>query len=244
MDRNLQVTIIVLTLNEIDGMKWFMPRLKKEWYNELIIADGGSTDGTVEFCRANGYPLFIQSDKGPPNACDEAFMRSKGDIIVFVTPDGNSIPEIIPQLAHKIRQGYELVIASRYLKPAKSYDDDILTKFGNRMFTAMINFLFKGRYTDAMVGFRAYQRKAIYKMHMYKQEKQGWFKKRFVQMNSWDPGSSIRAAKLKLKVSEIPADEPRRIGGKRKLSIIKAGFGVLFQILHEFIMGCNFPTKI
>lgn len=66
--KKLQVTVILPTLNEIDGMKWFMPRLKKEWCDELIIVDGGSTDGTIEFCRENGYPVFIQSKKGYANA--------------------------------------------------------------------------------------------------------------------------------------------------------------------------------
>lgn len=241
--KNLQITVFAPTKNEIDGMKWIMPRLKKEWYDELIIMDGSSTDGTVEYCKENGYPIFIQSGKGLTNAYDEGFKRSTKDIIIIITPDGNSIPEAIPRLLEKIGEGYDMVIASRYLGLAKSYDDDIVTRFGNRMFTIMINLLFKAHYTDTLVGFRAYRRDAINKMCLYEQHKQGWFKKRFLEMNSWEVGSSIRAAKLKLKVCEIPSDEPKRVGGKRKLSIIKNGFGVLFQILHEFIIGCDFSKR-
>ena len=54
-------------------------------------------------------------------------------------------------------------------------------------------------------------------------------------MNSWETGSSIRAARLRLKVTEIPGDEPAHIGGERKLSIIRNGFGTVFQILYDFI---------
>lgn len=238
--RDDSVTIIIGTLNEIDGMKWFMPNLKKEWYDELIIVDGGSTDGTIEFCKANGYPVFVQPGRGLPNAYDDAFKRSTKSIIVTVTPDGNSLPEFIPQLIENIRQGYDMVIASRYLGTARSEDDDVFTAFGNRLFTSMINFMFRAHYTDTLVGLRAYRRQAIEAMRLCGQDEQGWLKKRFFEMNSWETGASIRAAKLKLKVSEIPADEPRRIGGKRKLSIIKNGLGVLFQILHEYIIGRNF----
>jgi len=241
---NNQVTIIIPTLNEIDGLKWFMPRLKKEWYDELIIVDGNSTDGTIEYCRQNGYPIFIQSQKGPPNAYEEAFKRSTKDIIVTITPDGNSVPELIPELVERIREGYDMVIASRYIGSAKSDDDDMVTWFGNRMFTALTNILFGAHYTDILVGFRAYRRGSIDKMRLYNQDKTNWLRKRFVQMNSWDPGSSLRAAKLKLKVCDIPGDEPKRIGGERKLSIIKAGFGVLFQILYEFITDCNFDKQV
>ena len=239
---NEQVSLIVPTMNEIDGLKWFMPRLKKEWYDEMIIADGGSTDGTVEYCRENGYPLLIQTGKGLPNAYDEAYRRVTKGIVVTITPDGNSLPELIPDLVSKIREGYDMVIASRYLGKAKSYDDDLFTGFGNSMFTGMINVLFHADYTDTLVGLRAYRREAMEKMFLPDQHLQGWLKKRFCLMNSWETGSSIRAAKLGLKVTSIPGDEPKRIGGVRKLSIIRNGLGVVLQILHELIIGRNLSS--
>jgi hypothetical protein len=54
-------------------------------------------------------------------------------------------------------------------------------------------------------------------------------------MNSWETGASIRAAKLKLNVAEIPGDEPARIGGIRKMSVIRNGFGTLFQVFYDYL---------
>lgn len=233
-----QVAIILPTMNEVAGMKWFIPRLKKEWYDALIVADGGSTDGTLEYCRENGVQAFVQSGKGLPNADEEALDRVQAEgIIVMMTPDGNSLPELVPQLAAKIREGYDMVIASRYLGGAKSEDDDAMTAFGNWMFTRLINLLFDGRYTDTLVGCRAFRREAMDKMGLRQITQASWLSKRFPRMNSWETGSSIRAAKLKLRVAEIPGDEPKRIGGERKMSIIKNGFGSLFQIVQELLIG-------
>ena len=59
-----------------------------------------------------------------------------------------------------MREGYDLVIGSRYRDGAKSDDDDWLTALGNWMFTRIVNVLFGTRYTDVLVGFRAYRRSA------------------------------------------------------------------------------------
>lgn len=230
-----EVTLVVPTLNEKIGMEWFMPQVKKECYDELIVIDGKSTDGTIEYCRENNYPVFFQSGRGLANAIDAAFAHSTKEIFITVTPDGNSLPELIPALIAKIKEGYDMVIVSRYLKGAKSYDDDPITAFGNKMFTVLVNFLFRASYTDSLVAYRAYRRDAILKMGLHTQESESRIKKRFsTHMNSWELASSIRAAKLKLKVAEIPGDEPKRMGGVRKLSIIKHGLGALYQVLYEF----------
>ncbi len=232
-----KITLVLPTVNEIDGMRWFMPRLTPEWYDELIVMDGGSTDGTVEYCRAHGYPAFSQKKKGLDQAYDEAFQMATGDIIITATPDGNSLPEIIPQLVSKINEGCDLVIASRYTVGAKSEEDDFFTGLGNKIFRWMINLLFNASYTDTLVAFRAYRREAVLRMSLCEQDDECWLRRVYTHMNSWEPGSSIRAAKLKLKVAEIPGDEPKRIGGVRKMSVVRNGTGVLVQVLCEWFRG-------
>lgn len=237
---DMQVTLVIPTVNECDGMKVFMPRVKKKWYDELIVVDAGSTDGTVEYCRKNGYALYTQDGKGLPRALATAFEYASKDIIVTISPDGNSIPELIPVLIEKIREGYDMVIVSRYSGDARSHDDDVFTAFGNKLFTRMTNLLFGARHSDALVIFRAYRRGAVSLMNLPGQEEEMWLRKAFFYMNSWELGSCIRAAKLKLKVAEICGDEPKRIGGDRKLSIVKNGLGALLQILYELVIGIRF----
>ncbi len=47
---------------------------------------------------------------------------------------------------------------------------------------------------------------------------------------------SVRAAKMKLKVAEIPGDEPRREGGERKLQVLKWGAAYMFEVLREVVI--------
>ena len=238
--KDLQVSLIVPTLNELEGIKWFMSRLKKEWYDELIIIDAGSTDGTLEFCRQNGFPVHVQSGPGLTAALVDALKLSTKDIVITLSPDGNSIPEMIPDLVAKMREGYDMTVVSRYLGAAKSEDDDLFTGLGNMIFTKLVNFLYGARYTDVLVIFRAYRREAMFLMGLDRQAEESWLRKRFYLLNSWELGSCARAAKLGLKVSEIPGDEPKRLGGNRKLSVIKHGTAALVQVLYEFAIGKRF----
>ncbi|MEI7999371.1 MAG: glycosyltransferase family 2 protein, partial [Candidatus Omnitrophota bacterium] len=60
----MKVTLLIPTLNEIGGMKAIMPLIKKEWYDQLLVVDGQSTDGTIEYCKEQGIPIYIQQKKG------------------------------------------------------------------------------------------------------------------------------------------------------------------------------------
>ena len=125
----MQVSLLVMTLNEIDGMQHIMPRINKNWVDQIIVIDGGSTDGTIEWAREKGYEVYIQKQKGFRHAYVEALPLIKGDIILTFSPDGNSIPELIPKIINKMKEGFDMVIASRYFGEAKSEDDDIITGF-------------------------------------------------------------------------------------------------------------------
>ena len=57
----MNYTLVVLTLNEIDGMKAIMPRIKREWFEQILVVDGGSTDGTIEYLnRLNDNTINIK----------------------------------------------------------------------------------------------------------------------------------------------------------------------------------------
>ncbi len=229
----MKVTLIVPTLNEVDGMKIIMPRVKDRWYDQLIILDGGSTDGTVEYARQQGYFVYVQKKTGFRHAYTEILPHITGDVVITFSPDGNSIPELIPELIEKIKQGYDMVIASRYFDGAKSEDDDFITAFGNWFFTKTVNLLHRAKYTDVMVIFRAYRTKLIYDLELHKDEGYETAERLFRTKISWEPLLSVRAAKRKLKIAEIPGDEPPRIGGERKLKILKWGAAYYFQFLRE-----------
>ena len=229
----MKTTLVVTTLNEIEGMKAIMPRVSREWCDQIIVLDGGSEDGTVEWAKENGYFVYIQKQPGFRHAYTEVLPYIEGDVVITFSPDGNSIPELIPALIEKMNEGYDMVIASRYLGEARSEDDDLVTAFGNWLFTKTVNVLHGGHYTDSMVIFRAYKKQLIYDLDLHKDAAYRSAERLFCTRISWEPLLSVRAAKRRLKVAEIPGDEPPRIGGERKLKILKWGAAYYFQFIRE-----------
>jgi len=232
----MKVSLIVPTWNEIDGMRAIMPRINKDWVDEIVVVDGGSTDGTIEYAKENGYTVHVQKNPGMRQAYLEVLPVARGDTWITFSPDGNSVPEIIPTLVEEIKKGYDMVIVSRYLGGAKSDDDDLVTAFGNWFFTKTVNVLFGARYTDVMVIFRAYRSSLIQQLELDQDEGFRLAEALFRTKISWEPLMSVRAAKRKLKVSEIPGDEPARIGGERKLQIIRWGGACYVQFIREVFM--------
>ena len=219
----MKVTLLIPTMNEIDGVKVIMPQIQRNWVDEILIVDGGS-DGTFEYAVEQGYRVLKQKTKGLVGAYREGVAASIGDAILTFSPDGNSVPALIPLLVTKFHEGgYDMVIASRYLPGAKSEDDDTVTAFGNWMFTKMINLAFSATYTDTLCMFRIWKKDLFYKsINMC------------VELSGLEPNLCIRAAKFKLKVAEVPGDEPARIGGIRKMSPLVNGTGILLTILLEY----------
>lgn len=220
----MKVTLALFTWNEIDGMRAIMPQIKPEWYDQLIIVDGGSTDGTLEFAREKGYPIFVQKGKGSGSAFLEMMERVTGDIVIPFSPDGNSVPEKIPELTAKMKEGYDIVICSRYLEGAGSDDDDLVTAFGNKMFTGLVNLLYRGHITDLLVMYRAIRTGLVKELGIN------------TQTNAWGTQLLVRAMKKGKKIGEIPGREPPRIGGKRKMNPLKHGSFELLMILREFVI--------
>jgi glycosyltransferase involved in cell wall biosynthesis len=199
----MTVTLFIPVKNEIDGLKAIMPRIKKEWVDEILIIDGSSTDGSQEYLETHGYDFVIQKSKGVRGAFWEAFELAKGEVIILFSPDNNSVPEDIPLLIEKIKEGHDLVIASRYYQGMKSDDDDFMSRLGNKVFTGLINILFRARYSDAMTMYKAFPIKLLHELRIDENRNNDFAEIAIV----------CRAARRKLKIVEIPSHEQARIGG-------------------------------
>ena len=62
-----------------------------------------------------GYQVYVQKKRGIRHAYTEVWPLVEGDVLITFSPDGNSIPELILPLIEKMKEGYDMVIVSRYL---------------------------------------------------------------------------------------------------------------------------------
>lgn len=222
-------TLVILTLNEIEGVRHILPKIPTHCVEEVLAVDGGSTDGTLELFAARGIRTIVQQKRGRGEAFRLAVSEARYDLLVFFSPDGNEDPDDIPRLVQGLLAGYDMVIASRFMPGGRSEDDAkwllASRRWGNLTFTRLANVLWRGSapITDTINGFRGITREAF---HRLRPDAEGY---------AIEFQMSIRALQLGLKVLEIPTVECPRFGrGVSKLNAIPVGFQFLLLMLREW----------
>lgn len=196
-----------------------MADIPKDKVDEVLVADGGSTDGTQELVKKLGYQIVTQEKKGFGAAIASGISHAKGDVIVVLNADGSMDPKDIPRLLEKIDQGYDLVLSSRYLPGAGSEDDTFIHFIGNKIFTFLCNMLYGVNVSDILYFFLA-ARKEIFKK---------------IKPTCLHAGYCvevpIKARQAGFKIGEIPSFEKKRTAGKAKVNAFTAGFKIFKTIL-------------
>ena len=218
----MKISLIIPTLNEIDGMKKIIPLIQKEWVDEIIIVDGGSTDGTIEEAEKIGFTVIKQKTKGKHGAAiHDGFEYTDADILIMFGADGNNEPNEIPKIISKMKEGYDQVIVARFGKTSINEDAGLIDGFGNKLFTFLANIFYGGKLVDTLSSSRAITRKA-------------WNE---IRLDDFDMTlvyqMSIRGLIKKQKIADIDGNEPARIGGKRKMYRIPTGLKLCSLLFRE-----------
>ena len=227
-----QVTLLLPVLNEIDGLRIVLPQVDRQFFTEILIVDGGSTDGSLEFADAQGIRVVRQTRQGLSFGVFDALREAQGDYVIEFSPDGNCLVEQLPHIVSLLEEGYDMVVVSRYLPPARSEDDTWVTAIGNFLFTRMIRWLGRQPMTDALTIYRGFHKDLALNPEF----------ERYLVGPVFEPLLSAMAALRHRNVIEIPGDEPKRLGGKQKMRVIYNGSCVLLMILRMWLLRLGLRT--
>jgi glycosyltransferase involved in cell wall biosynthesis len=140
---------------------------------EIIVINDGSTDCTPALAADAGATVINLPGGGGLGKVFrtgfETAIRSGADIIVNIDGDGQFNPADIPRLIQPILENQaDFVTCSRFADPALHPDMPALKFHGNRMVTAIINWVCGGTcFTDVSCGFRAFNREAAYRLTLF-----------------------------------------------------------------------------
>ncbi len=213
--------LIILTLNERDGVNSYREFLLNAPADEILAVDGGSTDGTVELLEEMGIRVVPQTRRGRGEAFRQGAAASYGEYLVFFSPDGNEDPDDVERLFQGLEGGDDMVIASRFLPDSVNEEDGEtlpLRKWVNQIFTWVANLLWNrsGTYiSDTINGFRGIRRRAF--------EAISPVSMRF----TIEYELSIAAMRRRMTISEIATIEGQRVGGESKAISLPVGLDFL-----------------
>jgi rSAM/selenodomain-associated transferase 2 len=81
------ISIIIPTLNEAAGIAEAIVRARAVQPAEVIVVDGGSTDGTLNLARQAGADACLTSERGRANQQNNGAAASRGDVLLFLHAD-------------------------------------------------------------------------------------------------------------------------------------------------------------
>lgn len=230
----VQTSLILLTRNEINGLKNLIRKIPWEEVDEYFAVDYKSIDGTVKFFQKHNIPVVSQYKSGRAEAFYLGVKKAKGKYLIFFSPDGNENPADIPRLIRELKVGNDLVIASRFLKNSRNEEDNQqikLRKWANQAFTKIANLLWGGKLTDTINGYRAIKKSAFQNLNL---DAKGF---------AIEYQMSIRALKLGYKISEIPTIEGTRVGGQSTSYAVPTGLRFIYFLIREIWIGNNFLKR-
>lgn len=229
--------LVLLSFDEREALARLLPRIPLERFDRVLAIDPGSTDGTLELYRQHGIPVHIQTARGRGHAFQLAERVAGTDRIVFFSTDGNEDPADLPRMLQYLDEGYDLVIAGRFiLRGATSDDSDdplLVRKLGNIVYSLIVRLCWRSGVWDSINGYRALRVDAMRRMRLD------------APLHEIELQSTIRAAKLGLRIKEFPTREQPRLGGTRKASAATWTLGVRIGgfLLRELLIGRRFARR-
>lgn len=216
------ITIVIPTFNEECTIADIITRCKKH-SDDIIVADGHSTDNTAEVARGCGARVVVDHGKGKGDAIRTALAQPTRAIVVLIDADGSHDPDDIPRLIAPILAGEaDHVTGSRLIGGSSELHggfDEFFRLTGNAFITACINWKFGTMLSDSQNGFRAVRAGVLRTLDLRE------------DTATIEQEMLIKTIKRGFKVSEVPTHEHKRTHGVSKIVVSRVWVRFLFTFL-------------
>lgn len=225
----MSTSVILLAYKEAENLKVLLPKIHSilkgmnEDYEILVIDSAEPTDNTQEVCDKFNARYIPQEEPYYAGAFRTGIKYAQKSVIQVLDADGSHNPEDIPRIHQKYREGFDLVIGSRYVKGGKTFDSPL-----SIMMSKLLNFVMR-----ISIGVNAKDISTSYRLYNASQLKAVTLKR-----NNYDVLQEVilrmKINKQNFTIGEVPISFQKRMFGESKRQLFKfiAGYIVtLFNLI-------------
>lgn len=223
VNHDSKILVCIPAFNEAETIAEIISKSKK-YADHIIVYDDGSTDNTYEVATSAGATVIRNPEnKGYGVAIRSLFQAAKeheADIMVTIDSDGQHDPGQIAKVVQPLKQGFDIVIGSRFLKSGGNQKIPRYRSFGIKTITKLTQAASYNGITDSQSGFRAYNKNALSKINL------------FEDGMAVSVEILLRAKEKNLLTTEVPITINYDIKDTSTHNPISHGIGVLYSVLQ------------
>ena len=201
----MTVSVVIPTFNEAEAIARVIREIPRDIAREVIIADGGSTDGTQDIARRAGVRV-IDAGRGYGRACQAGASAAESEVVAFLDGDGADRGDLLGLIAGPVLAGtHDFVLASRTKgrrDPGSMLWHQVLA---GQIAGWGMGVLYGVRYSD-MCAYRAISRTALLELDMRE------------MTYGWNIEMQMKGARKGLRILEVPMPYRCRMGGESKVA--------------------------
>ena len=164
MSQGLEVSVVIPCLNEANSLAYCVDKAVKAFRaaglsGEVVVADNGSTDGSIQIAEQHGARVIRVAERGYGAALRAGIAGARGFFIIMGDADDSYDFTDVPRFVEKLHEGNDIVMGNRFRGEIKPGAMPPLHKyFGNPGLTALLNTLFHAHIGDGYCGMRGFTR--------------------------------------------------------------------------------------
>ncbi|MFA5356657.1 MAG: glycosyltransferase family 2 protein [Candidatus Omnitrophota bacterium] len=226
MDKQIEVSVVLPCLNEEGSIGFCIKKIEELFAREgiageVIVADNGSVDRSVEIAGGLRARVFTESRKGYGAAYLRGLREARGKYIVIADSDDTYDFYDIPKFLKPLKEGYDFVIGSRFKgkiqKGAMSWTHRYI---GNPILSGICRLFFRTRLSDIHCGMRAFTHEAYRRMEL------------MALGMEFATEMVVAALRSQLKVYEVPINYHPRKGRSKLMPLADAWRHIRFMLLY------------